>query len=300
MIGISYRLLDYYKIITNMLQLKHLAKDYNVSQTKLGEIMGASQSAVSNMMRGTQKIKYEHLEALIAEFGKETIDAYTVPDTPRILQTQRTEAEVTIFQPDEVEEIRAEVAEEIIEAETIPYVTKDQVQARNVNIRKLIKDNPDNLHRRTLSDLFGEVDYIQRVITAEMDPLFHSGDFLFIRFLPDEAKLVSGAIYIMDTRTYGTMVRQVYVDGETYLLKALNPEYEELRVQRQDIYSVGLVVNMLRSDFNIPPASADYNTLIAEKDKQINELIAELRKANERMEAERARQDKLIEKLLER
>lgn len=279
-----------------MLLLKKLAQDKGLSQKMLGEIMGVSQGAVSLMMRLAQDIKLEHYEALVAEFGKETIDAYTVPDTSRQIPPQVTEAEVTFYEPKVVEEVK----EEILEAESIPYVTKDQVQARNVNIRKLIKDAPDNLHRRTLSDLFGEVDYIQRVITSEMDPLFHSGDFLFIRFLPDDAKLVSGAIYIMDTRTYGTMVRQVYVDGETYLLKALNPEYEELRVQRKDIYSVGLVVNMVRSDFNVPPASADLNAIIEQKDMQINELIAELRKANERMDAERARQDKLIEKLLER
>lgn len=279
-----------------MLMLRELARDKGASQQDLADIMGVSQSAISLMMRGNQLIKLKHIEKLTAYFGKEVIDAYTVPDTPRQMPTQVTEAEVTFYEPKVVEEAK----EEIIEAEAIPYVTKDQVQARNVNIRKLIKDDPDTLHRRTLSDLFGEVDYIQRVITAEMDPLFHSGDFLFIRFLPDDAKLVSGAIYIMDTRTYGTMVRQVYVDGETYLLKALNPEYEELRVQRKDIYSVGLVVNMVRSDFNVPPASADLNAIIEQKNMQINELIAELRKANERMDAERARQDKLIERLLER
>ena len=54
-----------------MLNLKQLSKDYNVSQIHLGEIMGVSQSAVSLMMRGTQKIKYEHIEALIDKFGKE-------------------------------------------------------------------------------------------------------------------------------------------------------------------------------------------------------------------------------------
>lgn len=279
-----------------MLCIKELMTDKGVTQLQMGEILGMKQPSVSLLVRGGLAMKVEHIDKLIAYFGKETIDAYTVPDTSRQIPAQVTEAEVTFYEPKVVEEVK----EEIIEAEAIPYVTKDQVQARDVNIRKLIKDDPDTLHRRTLSDLFGEVDYIQRVITAEMVPLFHSGDFLFIRFLPDDAKLVSGAIYIMDTRTYGTMVRQVYVDGETYLLKALNPEYEELRVQRKDIYSVGLVVNMVRSDFNVPPASADFNAIIEQKNMQIKELIAELRKANERMDAERARQDKLIERLLER
>lgn len=279
-----------------MLCFKELLEDKNISQRTMAEILGVSQSTISLLSRGGINMTEGYIEALIKYFGQDVIDAYTIPDGGRTLPTKVTEAEVTFYEQKVVEDVK----EEILEAEAIPYVTKDQVQARNVNIRKLIKDDPDTLHRRTLSDLFGEVDYIQRVITAEMDPLFHSGDFLFIRFLPDDAKLVSGAIYIMDTRTYGTMVRQVYVDGETYLLKALNPEYEELHVARKDIYSVGLVVNMVRSDFNVPPASADLNAIIEQKNMQINELIAELRKANERMDAERARQDKLIEKLLER
>ena len=284
-----------------MLNLKQLSKDYNVSQIHLGEIMGVSQSAVSLMMRGTQKIKYEHIEALIDKFGKETIDAYTVPDTPRRLRTQRTEAEVTIFQPDEVEEVKAEVAEEITECNAvIPYINKELVQRRDADIRAIVLNDSEELEHKKVHSFFSNVNYIQKVITAAMMPLFQPGDLLFVKFLPDNAKLISGAIYLLDTKTYGAMVRQVYVDGDTFRLHSMNPEFEELIVKRSEVFSISLVDKMLRSDFNMPSEIPDYIQMFQAKEKQTDELINELRKQNERMEAERARQDKLIEKLLDR
>lgn len=124
-----------------MLELRALAQDLGISQTEIGEIMGVGQSAVSFMMRGAMRIKEEHIEALIDKFGKETIDAYTVPDKPRRLRTQRTEAEVTIFQPDEVEEIKAEVVEDLQSVPINIYMEdmrkKDaEIYALNAEIRR--------------------------------------------------------------------------------------------------------------------------------------------------------------------
>ena len=284
-----------------MLELRALAQDLGISQTKIGEIMGVGQSAVSFMMRGAMQIKEEHIEALIDKFGKETIDAYTVPDTPRRLRTQRTEAEVTIFQPDEVEEIKAEVAEEITECNAvIPYINKELVQRRDADIRAIVLNDSEELEHKKVHSFFANVNYIQKVITAAMMPLFQPGDLLFVKFLPDNAKLISGAIYLLDTKTYGAMVRQVYVDGDTFRLHSMNPEFEELIVKRSEVFSISLVDKMLRSDFNMPSEIPDYIQMFQAKEKQTDELINELRKQNERMEAERARQDKLVEKLLER
>lgn len=284
-----------------MLELRALAQDLGISQTEIGEIMGVGQSAVSFMMRGAMRIKEEHIEALIDKFGKETIDAYTVPDKPRRLRTQRTEAEVTILQPDEVEEVKAEVVEEITECNAvIPYINKELVQSRNADIRQLVLNGSEELEHKRVHSFFSNVNYIQKVITAAMMPLFQPGDLLFVKFLPDNAKLISGAIYLLDTKTYGAMVRQVYVDGDTFRLHSMNPEFEELIVKRSEVFSISLVDKMLRSDFNMPSEIPDYIQMFQAKEKQTDELINELRKQNERMEAERARQDKLVEKLLER
>ena len=199
----------------------------------------------------------------------------------------------------------------------LPYVKGELVQARNVNIRMLVKNEAHKLEHRSLRDMIGNPDYVQKVITEAMMPTFQPGDLLFIQFLPENAKLISGAIYLIDTRVYGAMVRQVFVEQDYYILHSKNPEYKELKLKKQDVYSFSLVLHSLRSDFKISKTSPDGTEKFKTRVKQIEKLLlmheqalAEIRIQNERMaeerkrqdeerKADRVRQDKLIERLLQ-
>ena len=199
----------------------------------------------------------------------------------------------------------------------LPYVKGELVQARDVNIRKLVENEAHKLEHRSLRDMIGNPDYVQKVITEAMMPTFQPGDLLFIQFLPENAKLISGAIYLIDTRVYGAMVRQVFVEQDYYILHSKNPEYKELKLKKQDVYSFSLVLHSLRSDFKISKTSPDGAEVFKKREKQLERLLsmheqalAEIRIQNERMaeerkrqdeerKAERIRQDKLIERILQ-
>lgn len=180
----------------------------------------------------------------------------------------------------------------------LPYVKGELVQARDVDIRKLVESAPHKLEHRSLRDMIGNPDYVQKVITEAMMPTFQPGDLLFIQFLPDNAKLISGAIYLIDTRLYGAMVRQVFVEQDYYILHSKNPEYKELKLKKADVYSFSLVLHSLRSDFKISTTSPDGAEVFKKREKQLERLLsmheealAEIRIQNERMAEERKRQD---------
>lgn len=180
----------------------------------------------------------------------------------------------------------------------LPYVKNEIVQARDVDIRQLIESSPQKLEHRSMRQMIGNPNYIQKVITAAMMPLFQPGDLLFIQFLPKDAKIISGAIYLVDTKAYGAMVRQVYVEDDLYVFCSLNPEYKELQLHREDIYSISLVVRSLRSDFNMPKPTPNASELFRKREEQVERLLAmhsdaltEIRMQNERMAEERRRQD---------
>lgn len=180
----------------------------------------------------------------------------------------------------------------------LPYVKGEIVQSRDIDIRQLIESEPQKLEYRTLRQMIGNPDYVQKVITAAMMPLFQPGDLLFIQFLPEDAKLISGAIYLVDTKLYGAMVRQVYIEEDTYVLHSLNPDFNELRLKKNDIYSKALVLRSMRSDFNIPKPSPDVAATYKRREEQLERLLAmheeslaEIRLQNERMAEERRRQD---------
>lgn len=184
----------------------------------------------------------------------------------------------------------------IIETEKVcnykyPYVRSEIVQSRDLSIKKLVQHNSDKLIEKSLIEFLGggSIDYVQRVITSAMSPLFMPGDLLFIRFLPDDASIISGAIYLLDTKNYGAMVRQVYVKDETYTLHALNKEYPESTVNREGIYSFGLVVRMIRSDFNIIVSEKTHKDTFDMMGKLIDEVIEQNK-----------RNDNLIKKITEK
>ena len=99
-----------------MIDLKRLMFDKSLSQRELAQIIGTTQSEISHFANGRRDLKGQYLQSLIAYFGQETIDEYTIPDRP-VLGIP-TDAEVTILSPDTVEEMRQEIKEEI-EAEEI-------------------------------------------------------------------------------------------------------------------------------------------------------------------------------------
>lgn len=180
--------------------------------------------------------------------------------------------------------------DEIEASNIVPYVSSEIARDANIDIKDLIVNNSDEVKFRNLPDLMGTFDYAQKVITSAMAPLFLPGDFLFVKFLPDNTTPISGAIYLLDTSKFGAMVRQVYLEGDTYKLHPINSDYKEIELKREDIFSIGLVVRSLRADFNMPSGECELRASLQSRDRQIDgmmetttKLVDESIRQNERM-----------------
>lgn len=281
---------------------KRFGFDFNLKQSEIGAIIGVEQSVVSNMATGSRKFRMEHLAALRATYG-DVVDSYIINESTKQIFTSPEPRQVTatIIPAEVVEDIKTTAHEEVCEvcAAKIPYVKSEIVQSRNIDIKQMIRSNSSRLEYRSMRDILGyDVDYVQKVITAAMMPLFQPGDYLFIQFLPSDAKIISGAIYLIDSKAYGAMVRQVYIDDDVLRLHSLNPDFKELELHRQDVYSISLVVRSMRSDFNMPQSLADFEKIFQKREEQMHRLLSmnesamrEISLQNERMERERERQD---------
>ena len=289
-----------------MFDIKRFCFDMGLKQSELGDVIGVDQSVVSNMANGLRKIRLEHIEKLRAKYG-DIVNNYFIDGEARPVQPAR----MSPHHEGCVSDVEgAYSVEDLTDCDVhcpakLPYVKSEIVQSRNINIRQLIERDAGRLEYRSMRELVGgDVDYIQKVITGAMMPLFQPGDYLFIRFLPDDAKLISGAIYLVDSKAYGAMVRQVYVNDDKLHLHSINPEFKELELHRSEIYSISLVVRSLRSDFN-PPNTPDMAEMFSKREEQMMRLLdmhdsalKEISLQNERLERERERQDKLIDKML--
>lgn len=301
-----------------MLNLRQLAKDRWLKQQDIAEILNVAQSKVSVLMNNPKTIKPELLAKLIEYFGEDVIKAYTMPDTAHIPQTQ--EATVTILTPEVVEDIKAEVRDELRQEGdvivSVPFVDKVIASAPDLDVRDLVKEKGHTLEEFPLYKMVKGVDYIQTVITMAMAPRFLPGDYLFIRFRNGQA--LSGKIYLVDTQQYGTMLRYVYIEEGGYTLKALNPEFKDVFVKSEDVYSISSVVLSVNTNTSLT-SEVNLAELVKSRDKQMSalaasqqeliqaqtqvlrnqqELIQEIRKQGERLDDERAWSKELTQKAL--
>lgn len=183
---------------------------------------------------------------------------------------------------------------EEVDAEVIPYVDTALARKRNFNIAKAINNDSELLKQRTLDELFAPISFIIKMYDNSMTDEIQQGDMLFVKFIPKDANIISGKIYLIDTNSYGTLVRQVYVNEDSFTLHAFNPSYEDIIITRDDIFNFCIVEHSLRSSFLIPDNTI--STIAAESAKQVSMLIAEAKEQSKRLDQERARQDKLLEK----
>lgn len=183
--------------------------------------------------------------------------------------------------------------EDVGDMYALPFITTEIAQTREINIKKLIKGNADTLERRSVRDLLGkEVDFMQRIITNAMSPIFQPGDTLFLRFLDNTHEVLNGAIHLIDTCVYGTMVRQVSIEDGTFILRSANPDFKTVRLDEDMIFSVSLIVASLRTSFNMPVNSINNAEVVASLTHQHDKLIDEVIAQNKRI-------DSLVNKVIE-
>lgn len=311
-----------------MLDIRRLLFDKGLSQRDLAELIGEHQSALSLLIQGKRNWLPRHTKALIEHFGEDVINSYTIPDEN--FKPQGREAKVTIVDAEIIEEakelgreeVRQQMSSDVLAIQcenahkgkcpaTMPFVSNDIVQSRDIDIRSLVEKSPEELEQFTLSKVFKGVDYIQRVITEAMEPYYFPGDYLLVHFMPAQGDILSGATYLVDTKVYGAMLRKVYVRENGYTLKPHNPEFDEVFISRENVYSISIVVSMFRTNTNLTLAS-NLATLVKNRDEQIkrmveaqqqmldaqDELIAEIREQSKRMERIQQRQDALVDKII--
>ena len=100
-----------------MIDIRTLIFDNRLNQRTLAQIIGCQQSEVSLFANRKRVMNDEQVNALIEHFGKETIDAYTIPDDP--IGPKKQEATVTIFDTEVIEEIKEEVKEEVLKTTVV-------------------------------------------------------------------------------------------------------------------------------------------------------------------------------------
>ena len=176
--------------------------------------------------------------------------------------------DISMYPAEVVEEIKAEVVEEMI----VPIVPHEVALKAETNIKKYIEDNASELEHFDPRSVTAEVDTAERICTNSMYPTFLPGDVIFIQFLQEKSKITDGGIYYFDTSTRPTMIRLVkLLDDGRLLLKAFNPRFGDIYMLKEEITNIGKISGMYRQTFS--DMYAEIEEVRRKKDEQVDNLI---------------------------
>ena len=267
-----------------MVDLKRLMFDKSLSQRELAQIIGTTQSEISHFANGRRDLKGQYLQSLIAYFGQETVDAYTVPDKPIV--GIPTQADVTILSPDTVEEIRQEIKEEI-EAEEIKktiVLPSSVIRDPEIDIKAEVKAGNLDEYAKPTQDILPLHQGKVYTYCDDMEPEIRAGEPVLVRLLPSGIPIVPGEMYFVDMPS-GGKIRYIEkeTDGKLYL-KARNCAYGDIIIDRSEVQSLWSVVLILRTPRSMNMKEATAQELLINKDRHLDRLLSEIAKSGDREE----------------
>lgn len=254
-----------------------LMREQNVTALQIATIIGESADYI---YKCNNKLYPHHIMKLQDRFGDAVVDRYAK-------YAKAVEVEVV---------------------ESFPVLPEDVTTSPNTDILKYIEENGSELETINPSLLLAnaKVDVAERIKRTSMLPTFQPDDAVFIRFIKDKMKIVDGETYYLDCKNRPTMIRLVKFepDGKLRLI-AKNSQYGDILIDRTDIINIGVVVALFRMTFGdqyseLEAIRRHKDEQLEERNQQINsfidiqrEMIAEIRESGKR-------NDRLIEKIINR
>lgn len=138
----------------------------------------------------------------------------------------------------------------ITEKETAPLVPISLAKRENVDLYKVMREPNLQAEHITRVNSFAELDFYYSVSDDSMRPDFKCGDILALRAIDEGSYIINGNIYVLDTISYGLILRVIKQRGDVYECSTLQDtdRYEPFNVPITDVFRVYNIKGLLRTN----------------------------------------------------
>lgn len=226
-----------------MLDIKKLMFDTKKTQAELGEIINQPQSAISNMSKGFRQIRPEYVERWKEVLGEEVVNKCLFPPQDYTPHAYGKPVQGTILSREEIECPKPEDVEMIEDAVMIsePVIVPPAIMQRpDTDSKEWVESREAqvNADRLQISSILKATDMVWRVEDEAMRPTLFQGEFVLIKEMDDEAQIIDGRVYAIDTKFHGNLIRRVYDEGDFYRLEPLNKDgFAAITINKEDGYN---------------------------------------------------------------
>lgn len=118
------------------------------------------------------------------------------------------------------------------------------------NLYKVMREPNLQAEHITRVNSFAELDFYYSVSDDSMRPDFKCGDILALRAIDKGSYIINGNIYVLDTISYGLILRVIKQRGDIYECSTLQDtdRYEPFNVPITDVFRVYNIKGLLRTN----------------------------------------------------
>lgn len=282
-----------------MFDLKRFAEDAHLSQKEIGEIIGVEQPVVSGMMTGKRYVRMSHIEKLRQVYG-DIVAQYTTEKA--IFPATNTATRRSYPQQESSQQILNDVVTNVTSEDVVtelPLVPDAIIRRPDTDVFEWTKSEEAGLpsHIFDITDILKRTKFVIKTDDDSMAPTLFQNEYVFMKPMPDNGRIIDGKSYGIDTKPAGLIIRTLYDKGDSYLAVPINRQYGELLIDKDEVIRIyHIIFHGSTRVSQLPDCSASN----AERDKRINQqgeqissLISQLDKSGERV-------DKLIEMIADK
>lgn len=130
----------------------------------------------------------------------------------------------------------------------VPTIPIHAYRAINFDVMEYFRSTRDKLQMAPIVMQFPGTDCYYFVNSEDMSPNLRTNDLLCLSRIPDDAKVTNGDLCIINTRYQGILERFVYDEGDHLLLKSTQPRWTDMRVPKDEIFSVFRILGGIRTN----------------------------------------------------
>ena len=127
--------------------------------------------------------------------------------------------------------------------------SKEIYYEKNVDVYDYVKKNAKNIRYSSVIKQFSKYNLVYEVSGDWMLPDFKPGDMLALVEVPENAPIMNGSPYVIDTMSTGLIFRLIYQQEDGLLCRSFNDDrFAPFSIARDDIYNIYRVIGMLRTN----------------------------------------------------
>lgn len=228
-----------YRETTVLERLTMLMKEYHLSRRKFAEMINVPPTTINSLFQRGSIPSSSLIESIIKAFPSISSD-WLISGKGVMSKNNLLYNTEPIY---EFETHTDKLENATLKAETRPRIPYTAAAGSLTSaVEGITSDQCEHIPR---INIFPEYDFTIIIKGDSMEPKYEGGDEVACKRIDSTSFIQWGKVHVLDT-AQGILIKRTYEDGDRIRCVSYNQEYPDFSINKSEIYSMSLVVGLVR------------------------------------------------------